>query len=167
MGEFGLYYNNLMIELSIPGLGNIQLNHLVCDVNGTLAVDGRLIDGVFRGLSNLRDRLNIHMLTADTHGRQAEIDHALGLRAVRIEAGNEGEQKAEFVRGLGAEQVVSIGQGANDALMLKASRIGICVLSREGAAVSTLTAAAVVVPDILAALDLLEKPLRLIATLRK
>lgn len=156
-----------MIELSIPGLGNIQINHLVCDVNGTLAVDGKLIEGVNRMITTLRDRLNVHMLTADTHGRQAEIDHILGLRAQRIQVGNEAEQKADFVRGLGADQVVAIGQGANDALMLKEARIGICVLSREGAAASTLASAAVVVPDILTALELLEKPLRLIATLRK
>ncbi len=156
-----------MIELSIPGQGKIQLSHLVCDVNGTLALDGRLIDGVARSLATLGDRLTIHMVTADTHGRQEEIDRILGKRAVRVQPGFEAEQKAEYVRSLGANQVVSIGQGANDALMLKESRLGICVLSREGAAGETLLAAAVVVPDILSALELLEKPLRLIATLRK
>ncbi len=156
-----------MIELSIPGQGNIRLSHLVCDVNGTLALDGRLIDGVARSLTTLSDRLTVHMITADTHGRQEEIDRLLGMRAVRVQAGREAEQKAEYVRSLGAEQVVSIGQGANDALMLKEARLGICVLSREGAAGASLLAAAVVAPDILSALELLEKPLRMIATLRK
>ncbi len=156
-----------MIELSIPGQTKIQLNHLVCDVNGTLAVDGKLIEGVSRWLTTLRDRLDIHLLTADTQGRQDEIDHILGLRAARLKPGNEAEQKAEFVHGLGASQVVSIGQGANDELMLKESRIGICVLSREGVAVPTLLAASIIVPDIFTAFELLEKPLRLIATLRK
>ncbi len=156
-----------MIELSIPGQAKIQLNHLVCDVNGTLALDGKLIEGVPRWLTTLRDRLEIHLLTADTHGRQDEIDHILGLHAARLQPGKEAEQKAEFVRTLGASQVVSIGQGANDELMLKESRIGICILSREGAAVSTLLGASVVVPDIITAFELIEKPLRLIATLRK
>ncbi len=31
-------YNNAMIELNIPGRGLMQLQHLVCDVNSTLAV---------------------------------------------------------------------------------------------------------------------------------
>lgn len=35
-----------MIEIAIPGFGLIQLEHLVCDYNGTLALDGALIDGV-------------------------------------------------------------------------------------------------------------------------
>lgn len=156
-----------MIELTIPGQGNIQLQHLVCDVNGTLAVDGKLIDGVARSLNTLRDRLNIHLITADTHGRQVEIDRALGLQAVRIQPGHEDEQKAAYVRSLGSQQVVAIGQGANDALMLAEARLGICVLSREGAATATLLASTVVVPDVLSALELLEKPLRLIASLRR
>lgn len=156
-----------MIEMNIPGRGVYQLEHLVCDVNGTLAVDGRLAEGIGLALRTLRDRLQIHLLTADTHGRQSLIDTQLGLKAVRIQAGDESEQKAEYVRRLGAEQVVAVGQGANDAAMLRAARLGICVLSAEGSAVETLLAADLVTPDIHTALELFEKPLRIVATLRK
>ena len=156
-----------MIELNIPGRGLIELEHLVCDVNGTLAVDGILQDGLVRSLSVIKDRLTVHLLTADTHGKQETIDHQLNLTAVRIQPGDEALQKAEFVRRLSAERVVAIGQGANDAAMLKAARLGICVLSLEGVAVETLMAADLVVPDIFSALDLLEKPLRIVASLRK
>ncbi len=156
-----------MIELTIPGFGILRLEHLVTDVNGTLALDGQLLDGISRSLRNLRDRLDIHLLTADTHGRQAIIDQQLGLQAVRTQPGNEAEQKAEFVRHLGAERVVSIGQGANDAGMLKAAGLGICVLSREGVSTEALLSADLLAPDIHAALELLEKPLRIVASLRK
>ncbi|MBP1693387.1 MAG: hypothetical protein H6Q37_1270 [Chloroflexi bacterium] len=91
----------------------------------------------------------------------------LGLQATRIPPGNEAEQKAEFVRRLGADRVMAIGQGANDAGMLKQAALGICVQSTEGVAVETLLAADIFVPDIFAALQLLEKPLRIVATLRK
>jgi P-type E1-E2 ATPase len=157
----------LMIELTIPGRGTLQLEHLVTDVNGTLALDGQLIDGVAKRIAALHDRLNIHLLTADTHGKQAIIDQQLNLTAARIQAGNEASQKAEYIRKLGNEHVVAIGQGANDALMLELAKLGICVLSVEGAAKETLLAADLVLPDILSALDLLDKPLRLIASLRK
>ena len=160
-----------MIELNIPGREILQLHHLVCDVNGTLALDGRLLEGLPKALNALRDRLTLHLLTADTHGRQEVIDQQLGLRAVRVrsglEAGPEAEQKAEYVRALSAELVVAIGQGANDAEMLKAAGLGICVLSKEGAAVETLLSADLVVPGIFDALDLLDKPLRIVASLRK
>ncbi|MBI4928125.1 MAG: ATPase P, partial [Anaerolineae bacterium] len=86
-----------MIELTIPGRGVIRLEHLVCDVNGTLALDGRLIDGVARTLVRLKDRLTIHLITADTHGNQERIDQQLGLQAVRLQPGNETRQKAGYV----------------------------------------------------------------------
>jgi P-type E1-E2 ATPase len=156
-----------MIELNIPGRGTLEIEHLVTDVNGTLAIDGVLMDGMIRAIKSLRDRVEVHLLTADTHGRQAVIDGQLGLAAVRIRPGDEARQKAEYVRRLGAEKVVAVGQGANDAEMLVEAGLGICVLSPEGAAVPTLIAADIVVPDIHAALDLLEKPLRIVATLRK
>jgi P-type E1-E2 ATPase len=156
-----------MIELNIPGRGVIQLEHLVSDVNGTLAVDGRLTDGVARSLLSLHDRLTIHLLTADTHGRQATIDDQLGLRAVRIPPGDEARAKAEYVERLGSERVVAVGQGANDAGMLRQAAVGICVLSTEGAAVDALNAADLLAPDILSALALLENPLRLVASLRR
>lgn len=156
-----------MIELNIPGRGLIQLEYLVSDVNGTLALDGQLLDGLSRSLNQLRDRLEIHLLTADTHGKQEIIDMQLNLKATRIKPGQEGEQKAAYVRQLGAERVVAIGQGANDATMLKCAGIGICILSKEGAALEALLAADLVAPDIFSALELLEKPLRLVATLRK
>jgi P-type E1-E2 ATPase len=156
-----------MIELTIPGRGPLRIRHLVTDVNGTLAVDGVLIDGLTKRIASLRDRLEIHMLTADTHSRQSAIDEQLNLKATRIQAGNEAEQKAEFVRKLGAETVAAIGQGANDAQMLKTAALGICVMSQEGVAAETLTSADIVLPDIFAALDLLEKPVRIVASLRK
>lgn len=155
-----------MISLTIPGRGELHLQHLVLDVNGTLAVDGHLIDGVTRRIAAMRDRLEVHLLTADTHGRQDAIDRALGLTARRLGPGDEPAQKAAFVRELGGDSVAAIGQGANDALMLATAALGVCVLSPEGVAIPTLNAADLIVPDILSAFDLFENPLRLIATLR-
>jgi len=156
-----------VIELNIPGRDLIRLQYLVCDVNGTLAVDGRLIDGVPRALTTLRDRLELHLLTADTHGKQDRIDEQLGVAAVRIPAGGEADAKAEYISNLVGNRVVAIGQGANDEAMLRAAEIGICVLSLEGAFTETLQAADIVTADILSALGLLENPARMVATLRR
>ena len=156
-----------MIKISIPGLGDYRLEHLVMDVNGTLAVDGKLVNGVPARISSLREQIAIHLLTADTHGLQATIDQQLGLIATRITPGDESAQKSDYVRRLGSESVVAIGQGANDAGMLEAARLGICVMSVEGVAKETLFACDLVAPTILDALDLLEKPRRIAASLRR
>lgn len=156
-----------MLQLTLPGRGELNILHLVTDVNGTLALDGVLLDGLAKRLGALRDRVQVHLLTADTHGRQSIIDQQLNLTAVRILGGNEARQKADYVRALGADSVVAIGQGTNDAAMLKEAALGICVMSKEGAAVETLLAADLLLPDIFAALDLFDHPLRLVASLRK
>lgn len=156
-----------MIELNIPGRGIVRLRHLVCDVNGTLALDGRLIDGVDRALLSLRDRLELHLLTADTHGKQAEIDQRLDVRADRVLLGDEAGAKAAFIRRLGREHVVAIGNGANDAAMLYEAAIGIAVLSPEGTSAEAIQAADIIVPDIASAFELLERPMRLVAGLRR
>jgi soluble P-type ATPase len=156
-----------MIELNIPGRGLIQLQHLVCDVNGTLAVDGQLLDGVKQKFSGLRDRLTLHLITSNTHANQGLIDQQLGIKAVRITPGSEAEQKENYLRGLGAPGCVAIGQGASDAGMLRQAGLGICILSPEGTAIEALNAADLVVTNIFSALELLEKPLRIVATLRQ
>ena len=156
-----------MIEINIPGRSTLQLEHLVSDVNGTLAVDGVLMDGLAQRIASVRDRLTIHLLTADTHGKQAVIDQQLNLTATRLTGGNEQEQKRAYVRTLGSEKVIAIGQGANDAAMLKEAALGICIMSQEGAATETLLSADIVVPNIFVAFNLLDNPLRIAATLRK
>lgn len=156
-----------MIELNIPGRGTVQLQHLVCDVNGTLAQDGQLMNGVKQRLTALSDRLTLHLITADTHGKQDTLDQFLGISAFRIHPGDEAEQKAAYLGKLGASTCVVIGQGANDAKMLQAAGLGICVLSPEGTAISALLAADLVAANIYDALDLLQTPLRIVATLRE
>ncbi len=156
-----------MLELTIPGRGVLHLQHLVADVNGTLALDGFLIDGLVERIAEVREHLTVHLLTADTHNRQESINKALNLTATIRAPGSEPEQKRLYVEKLGADTVVVLGQGANDAGMLESAALGICVMSAEGASVEALLAADLVVPDINAAFDILDKPLRIVASLRK
>jgi soluble P-type ATPase len=58
-----------MIELDTPGLGPLQIPHLVMEYNGSLAVDGVLLDGQATLLTTLADRLDLHVITADTFGQ--------------------------------------------------------------------------------------------------
>jgi soluble P-type ATPase len=62
--------------------------------------------------------------------------------------------------------VVAIGNGRNDRRMLEAAALGIALIQREGAAVAALTSADVAATGILDALELLQMPKRLVATLR-
>jgi P-type E1-E2 ATPase len=156
--------------IAIPGRGTYHLTHLVLDVNGTVASGGHLIDGIRERLLALRESgWQVHWITADTRGRQATLDEELGWPAARIQAADPGEasQKAAFVHQLGANQVIAIGNGSNDVTMLREAAVGIAVLGPEGLAVDALLSADAVAPNIHTALDLVEDPSRLVATLRR
>jgi len=157
-----------MIEIEVPHRGVMRLRHLVLDVNGTLALDGELLPGVAERLGRLSRALEVHLVTADTHGRQDEIDDALGVKAVRLDKErSDAEQKLAYLCRLGADEAVAVGNGANDVLMLRRARVGIVVLGPEGVAAAALASADVVVRDVKDGLDLLLNPRRLVATLRR
>jgi P-type E1-E2 ATPase len=155
-----------MLEIDIPGYRTLRLEHLVLDYNGTLACDGELLDGVRERLAALADRLQIHILTGDTFGkaRAALIGIACELLVLPVEG--QDQLKLEYIRRLGSDTTICVGNGRNDRLMLAEAGLGIAVVQAEGAAMQAVLAAAVLSADILAALDLLIHPLRLIATLR-
>ncbi len=155
-----------MIEINIPGYGELQLEHLVLDYNGTLAVDGRLLFGVRERLEKLAEQLTVHVVTADTFGKAADYLAGIPCQLNVLPAGNQAGAKRDFVRGLGIERCVCVGNGRNDQLMLQEAALGIAVLQDEGAAAVALMAADVVAADIQSALELLMRPLRLTATLR-
>lgn len=156
-----------MITVEIPGFRTYTFHHLVLDVNGTLAKDGQLIEGTVALLEKLHSKLYIHLVTADTHGRQEAVNRALSMEAVKIPVENQVQAKLNYIEKLDADSVVAVGNGANDAAMLERAALGIAVIGPEGAAVESLLKAKIAASDIRSALELLLYPKRLIATLRR
>ena len=156
-----------MIKVAIPGRGNYKFEHLLLDLNGTIALDGEIIKGVEDRLRQLSSLLNISIVTADTHGSARWLEQELKLDISRIAPGEEGTQKLSLVQQLGKQSTICVGNGSNDAPMLEESALGICVSGGEGLSVEAIMHADLVVSNINDALDLLLNPDRLIATLRK
>ncbi len=154
------------MDIPIPGYGKLDLKYLVMDYNGTLAIDGRLIEGVRETLTALSQHLALYVLTADTFGKAKSgldgIDCTLSILSEKDQQAG----KLAYIQSLGPENTVSIGNGRNDQLMLKTSALGIAVILEEGASAQTLQAADIVCTSIISALNLLLNPLRLTATLR-
>ncbi len=155
-----------MFELNIPGFGFLRLQHLVSDFTGTLSVDGKLLPGVRERLNRISNFFTIHILTADTFGMaRAELE---GVNCeIHILTGEDHDiQKEEYVKTLGAENVIALGNGNNDRRMLKAAKVGIAVCLNEGCSIDALKSADISVLSPIDALDLLLNPKRLKATLR-
>lgn len=155
-----------MIQISIPGLGELRLEAALLDMNGTLAVDGKIADPVRERLRCLAGQLRVVVATADTFGtaHAALQDTGVELRALQERFGS--VQKEKILEQLGPPGTVVVGNGVNDHRMMARAALGIAVLGREGAAWETLRRARVVVNDPCDALDLLLQPQRLVATLR-
>lgn len=155
-----------MITLDIPGREQIKLAHLVLDYNGTVAEDGVVFEVAKHKLTLLQKSLKIHVITADTFGTVKGEMANMPVEVITIPKNSQDKAKEKFVQELGPENVVSIGNGRNDGLMLQTSALGMLVVNSEGASVQSLLKADVLCLSILDALNLLLKTKRLIATLR-
>lgn len=153
----------MAIKLDIPQRGNIELQHAVFDINGTLAIDGVVVPGVAERIKRLSDQVQIHLVTAGTHGNLQEIGQTLGFPLNVI---NRGDEKMRYVQNLGPSHVIAFGNGANDVAMLRLAILGIAIMTSEGVAPRALQAADILISNPLDAIDLLLQPTRLIATLR-
>ncbi len=156
-----------MIDITIPGRGNYTIEHLILDLNGTIALDGAIIIGVKEKLVKLSQELDVIVVTADTNKNAEELVRDLNVTLIKIKKAEENDQKLELLLKKGKDNTISIGNGCNDVYMLKESAIGICVLGKEGASREAMMASDLVVTAINDALDLLLKPNRLRATLRR
>ncbi len=156
-----------MLKLDIPEFGAIKIEHLVLDFSGTLSVDGVLIDGVAERLKSIGSFLEIHVLTADTHGRAAEALKNIDATVEILSGDQHTAKKRDYIRMLGADKCLAVGNGNNDARMLDEAAIGICICTDEGCSVEALKASDILVQSPIDAFDMILNSNRLKATLRR
>jgi soluble P-type ATPase len=156
-----------MIEINIPGWGNMEIENLVLDLNGTIATDGKIPLEVKGKINCLSDKVKIYILTADTQGTASEESSDMGMELLKVSEKDSAEVKLKVLESLDPTRTVAIGNGNNDHLILKEAALGIAVLGDEGMSILAMKDADIVVKNILDGLDLFLKPKRLIATLRE
>lgn len=156
-----------MLRIDIPHKKKLMIEHVLLDFNGTIAIDGILIPGVAQRLVELSSLVTIHVITADTNGTARSQLENIPCTIRIISENKQDEIKLGYAKDLGLSKVITIGNGINDLLMLKKAALSIGVIQAEGAAAKTMQAAQIICTDIHDALDLLFKPHRVTATLRK
>jgi len=156
-----------MIKIVIPGWGNMEIENMVLDLNGTIATDGKIPSEVKEKINNLSDKVKIYILTADTQGTASEEISNMEVELVKVSEEDSAEVKLRVLESLDPTGTVAIGNGNNDQLILKEAALSIAVLGDEGMSVLAMKDADVMVKNISDALDLFLKPKRLTATLRE
>jgi len=155
------------LKVEIPGGDALIIEHVLCDYNGTLALNGELIAGVTQRLHALAGQVAVHVVTADTYGTVAKSLAELPVSVHVLPADKAQDHgKLEILHQLGSFHTVALGNGRNDRLMLRDAALGIGVIDGEGACFETLAAADMVTRSACDALDLLLHPQRLVAGLR-
>jgi soluble P-type ATPase len=156
-----------MIQIQIPGSHDLEIENVLLDFNGTIAVDGRLIQGVKEKINHYSDQLAFHVITADTFGSvQKQLENVKCTLHI-LSQGNQAAAKLAYLDGLGSRRTIGVGNGANDEQMLKHALLGVAVLGTEGLATKTLAASDILVRDILDLFAFFERPNRLAASLRQ
>jgi soluble P-type ATPase len=148
-----------MIDIDIPGRPPLHLATALVDFNGTLACDGRLIDGVAERLRALSVSIDVRVVTGDTTGTAREALAGLPVDIDIMPRDDQEHAKRAVIERLDPGATVAIGNGRNDRALAQRAAL-------EGCALDVLLHADVVCGSIVDALDLLLLPRRLVATLR-
>lgn len=155
-----------MITFDISGRDKIQIQNIVFDYNGTIAVCGKLIPGVKDSINELSGYVDVYILTADTYGNVEEECKDINAKVIAFRKENAGESKLEIVKELGGENTLCLGNGYNDIQMFTEAALSIAVIEGEGASGKLFANADIIVRSIHEALNLILNKNMIRATLR-
>ncbi len=157
----------MFMKIAVPNYKVLEIDKIVFDINGTLASDGELIEGVEEGINRLAEEFDVYIVTADTFGTASEIIKKIDVELVLDEEDEGAAFKGDYVDSLGSSSVVAVGNGNNDIEMIKKAELGIAVLGPEGASAETMQNADLVIRDINDLFEILTTPNKLRASLRR
>ena len=157
-----------MKEFIIPKYGKITIENIIFDINGTIQFNGQISDDLVKKIEELKKVYKIYLVSADTRGNLKELAEKLNVSYIKINPveNSEAEEKNRELIRLGKDVTVAIGNGNNDALMLKNAILGITILGSEGATIKSILNSEVIVPDPISAINLLLDEKIMIGTLR-
>lgn len=151
------------MHIKIPNYGEFDIQHIIIDYNGTIAVDGKPLE-ILEQLQLLSEYLNVYILTGDTYG---DVTKQLADASLQLKIAATKADKEAFIIELGPTTCIAIGNGNIDALMLKRAAIGIAVLGPEGCSSQAIINADMLVTSIEDAISLITNKNRLIAGLKE
>ena len=65
------------MRIEIPAWGNIDIENILIDLNGTIATDGKIAPEVKEKINSLSKLAKVYILTADTQGTANTTSHRI------------------------------------------------------------------------------------------
>src|SRR4030043_51547 len=120
-----------MISIERPGQGNLEIEFILVDFEGTLASDRRVHPKAIDKINLLSKRTKIYILTKQEKTLVEESLKKVKEEIVDLKEGEASQQKLDLLRQLGATRTVAIGNGTDDAPMIEEAVFGTCVMGKE------------------------------------
>ncbi len=148
----------------VPGVGELELDTIIFDLNGTLTVRGMLSQGVAERLQRLKNfGYTCVLFSGDQRGNAQKLAQELRILFVPTK---DTEAKRVAAQKYDKEHTVAIGNGRIDIGVFENAKVRIGTLQAEGVHTVILAHIDILVPSIMDALDLLLDPDSLAATMR-
>ena len=94
-----------MISIKIPGWGDIDIENIVLDLNGTIATDGKIPPDVRDKVNALAEEAKVYILTADTQGTANEEMRNMNVEWAKVSDEGSTEAKMDFFKSLEKDNV--------------------------------------------------------------
>ena len=107
------------MKIDIPGRSTIEIENVILDYNGTIAIDGVLIDGVRQKINQLSSLVNFHVITADTYGTVTSQLEGVNCKVINLSTNDKYATKLDYLLALGKKSTLCVGNGYNDRIILK------------------------------------------------
>ena len=155
----------MYMKYEVPHGIAYEIETIVLDLNGTLSVHGKILEGVKQRISKLNELgFKIILFTGNQRGTADQLCDELGIE---FKVTQTGKQKEEEMLKLDINKCAAIGNARIDIGTFKHAKLSILTLQAEGIHTKTLNHADIVVPSIIDALDLFLNKDSLCATLRE
>jgi len=149
----------------IPQVGKIEIRNIILDLNGTLAVHGKIVPGVKERLKKLKELgIQVVLFTGDHRNNADKLCQELGITFKKAKSRE--EKEALLLEEFDPEYTAAIGNARIDNGKFKAAKLAIGTLQSEGIHTEILKYIDVLVPSINDALDIFIDKSALEATMR-
>ena len=158
----------IMRMINIPNYGEITIKNVLFDMNGTIQFEGEISKKLYEKFEILKKFYDIYLISSDTRGNLVDIAKKLEVKYIMLKSDNisHEEAKCSALMKLGEKVTIAVGNGNNDAMMLKKALLGLAIIGKEGTTTKCLLNSDLIFSDPLNAINFLLDEKMMIATLR-
>ena len=140
------------MKYTVPGTGEMVINTIILDLNGTLSVNGQISDDAKRLITELKTKgVEVVLFTGNQRGTADRLCSELGITFQKCK---NSQEKAADSKKFPKETTAAIGNARIDIGTFENAIVSIATLQAEGIHTGILAHVDIVVPSIENALEL-------------